>query len=76
MFNIEIDYQGDPRWLGYFTAAAARWERIITGDLPDQALNGRLVDDLLISVSVLYIDGPSNILGQAGPREVRTGGLP
>ena len=51
-----------------FTTAAARWEQIITGDLPDVFVAGFLVDDVTIEATGPLIDGPSNILGQAGPR--------
>lgn len=45
-----------------FQFAAARWERIITADLPDY--NG--IHDLVINVSMPAIDGVHGILGQAG----------
>ncbi|WP_187176240.1 leishmanolysin-related zinc metalloendopeptidase [Algoriphagus sp. AK58] len=73
-----------------FTSAAARWERIIIGDIP--SITGTLpsafqgfppvvqngtIDDLIIEVAIAPIDGPGRILGQAGPRFLRTtGGLP
>jgi len=73
-FEITIAYSGDAAYQAYFDNAAATWESIITGDLPDvnHARLG-LIDDLLIEASVTYIDGAGSILGQAGPREFRTG---
>lgn len=74
-FDIEIDYSGDPAFLGFFTEAAGRWSQIITADLPDFAG----VDDLLISVTIADIDGVGGVLGQAGPDVLRPsslGGLP
>jgi len=66
-FNIEIDYTGAPTYLTYFQQAAKRWSSIITADLPDY--DG--VDDLRITASVSYIDGPGNILGEARPTDFR-----
>ena len=74
-FQIDIDYTGDPRYLPIFQAAAARWQQVITGDLPD--VNG--IDDLLITVNVGSIDGSGGTLGFAGPDSFRSnalGGLP
>lgn len=58
-----------------FADAAARWSEIIVGDLPDVFTSVGLVDDVVIDASAPYIDGPFNILGQAGPREVRSRSL-
>lgn len=73
-----------------FEAAAARWQEIITQDLPDVrfALGAGEcgmtspafqldVDDLLIFVGVDDLDGPGGILAAAAPCVMRTaGGLP
>ncbi|MFM9116892.1 MAG: leishmanolysin-related zinc metalloendopeptidase, partial [Planctomycetota bacterium] len=60
-----------------FQQAAARWESIIVGDLPNATYGGVPVDDLLIDVSILPIDGAGSVLGQAGPDAFRRGsGLP
>lgn len=76
--------------LNTFASAAARWETIITGDLPTQGLNLAAgtcnspdaltdpVDDVLIIVRLEAIDGPGAVLGSAGPCAARTatnGGL-
>jgi hypothetical protein len=67
--------------LAAFTAAAARWQSVITAGVPDQqvtltagdclddepGLPPTTVDDLLITVDVVPIDGAGGILGQAGP---------
>jgi len=70
-----------------FTDAAERWSAIITEDLQDipnfslpqdfifpntPPVEGT-VDDLLIDVAFNNIDGPSGILGRAGPRLIRDG---
>jgi 20S proteasome alpha/beta subunit len=74
-FDITVNYSGDPTYQSYFTAAAQRWQQIITADLPDvdSATYGH-IDDLLISASVTSIDGPGGILGQAGPDLFRSTG--
>ncbi len=50
-----------------FQAAAARWDSIITANLPDYGG----VHDLNISVSMPAIDGVGGILGQSGPTVLR-----
>jgi hypothetical protein len=57
-----------------FQRAAARWSQIIIGDLPDVTVNGRVIDDLEITATAPYIDGPYGVLGQAGPDALRTTG--
>lgn len=58
-----------------FATAAARWESVITGDLPNATYNGVTVDDVLIDASGVAIDGAGGILGQAGPDRLRGGTL-
>jgi len=72
-----------------FESAAARWAGIITSDIADvpttleanacddgtPSINLN-IDDLVIFASVVDIDGPGAILGQAGWCLRRTGGLP
>jgi len=76
-----------PAQRAFFEAARARWEGIITGDVPNTtgtiparscgnsfktpSFNGE-VDDILIDVLLQPIDGPGNILGAAGPCLVRS----
>jgi hypothetical protein len=64
-----------------FTAAATRWQSIITAGVPSQQVTlsagdclsdepgmaPTMIDDLLITVDVVPIDGAGGILGQAGP---------
>lgn len=71
---------------GAFTNAAARWETLIFGDVPDipvsvpagacgstaPALN-ETIDDIIIFASIDSIDGPGGTLGQAGPCAIRSG---
>ncbi|WNB18172.1 leishmanolysin-related zinc metalloendopeptidase [Marivirga arenosa] len=85
-FNITLKYvvPVTERQEQVFEAAAARWERIIIKDVPSftgvlpsafggfpPAVDGT-VDDIIIEVALAPIDGPGRILGQAGPRFVRT----
>lgn len=56
-----------------FEQAAGKWESIIVGDLPDATYGGRLVDDLLVHVSVVSIDGRGGALAQAGADRFRAG---
>ncbi|NER13504.1 peptidase [Leptobacterium flavescens] len=84
-FNIALNFLIPPtdRQAEVFEAAAARWERIIIRDLPSvegpipSAFNGfpdieGTIDDIVIEVALAPIDGPGGILGQAGPRFIRT----
>lgn len=63
-----------------FNTAAARWATVIKTGLPDIAVGnpcsgydpiGGPVDDLFIDAEITPIDGPGNILGQAGPCWIR-----
>jgi subtilisin-like proprotein convertase family protein len=58
----------------FFTSAAERWEEIIRGGVPDVMVPGiGLVDDIVIEATAPLIDGPSGILGAAGPDTFRAG---
>jgi predicted Zn-dependent protease with MMP-like domain len=85
-FNITLKYvvPVTERQEEVFEAAAARWEQIIIEDVPSftgtipsafsgfpPAIDGT-ADDIVIEVALAPIDGPGQILGQAGPRFVRT----
>ena len=74
-----------------FDSAAARWERVIFGDIPDITVSNipagqcgsnspainETIDDVIIFVTLDSIDGPGKILGQSGPCFIRsTGSLP
>ncbi len=84
-FDITLKFLLPPteRQVEVFEAAAARWERIIIEDVP--SVEGPIpsafvgfpdidgtIDDIVIEVALAPIDGPGQILGQAGPRFVRT----
>jgi hypothetical protein len=70
-----------------FQASAAKWSTIVKGDLPDAAgavpenacgagtpSANHTYDDLLIFAAVTDIDGPGQVLGQAGPCFLRNAG--
>jgi hypothetical protein len=74
-FDIQIVYSGfTTSQRAIFEQAAARWESIIVGDLPNATYNGIAVDDLLINASSTAIDGVGGVLGQAGYDRTRTSG--
>ena len=92
-FSIEVQFLGSATasQRQAFAEAQARWESLITGDLPDvqltaaagdcgtdsPAINNRRVDDVLILVRVEAIDGAGGVLGSAGPCFIRVpGSLP
>lgn len=91
-FSIRVSWAGtpDPRASTVVDAVVARWRRAITGDLPNVSLSlepdacydgqpasRETVDDLLVYVRVVAIDGASGTLARAGPCMVRGGrGLP
>jgi adhesin/invasin len=79
-FSIELQFMTaiDGAQEAIFREAAARWEEVIVGDLPDytgvlsaggcqpvEETGG--IDDVKIYVTVVPIDGPGGVLGQAGP---------
>jgi Leishmanolysin/Bacterial Ig-like domain (group 2) len=85
-YNITVRYLGEytSDQLLAFAEAELRWESIITGDLADvnenldagecgenqPATNGPF-DDVTIFVTIEPIDGPGDVLGQAGPCFIR-----
>jgi len=73
-YTIEVRFLGglNQRQKAAFKAAADRWTRAITGDLPDVLdENGNRIDNLMILAQGAAIDGPGKILGQAGPSLLR-----
>jgi hypothetical protein len=72
-FSIRIRFLGglSASQQAIFESAAARWSEVITSDLPAVRINNEVIDDVLIEAQGVRIDGPNNILGQAGPRYLR-----
>jgi len=91
-YNIDLVFLTavSPARQAVFDNAAAHWERLIFGDVPDIDLSGNpippnlcfqgqpgmsgLIDDILIHVVLDSIDGPGSILAQATPCFIRTAG--
>ncbi|UJH68190.1 leishmanolysin-related zinc metalloendopeptidase [Allomuricauda sp. SCSIO 65647] len=77
-FTIEIRFLGGltDAQIAVFETAANRWSQIITENLPPVRLpNGEIVNDVRIDAQGGNIDGPSGILGQAGPTQLQSGSL-
>eukprot|EP01006_Ploeotia_vitrea_P019866 TRINITY_DN52116_c0_g1_i1.p1 TRINITY_DN52116_c0_g1~~TRINITY_DN52116_c0_g1_i1.p1 ORF type:complete len:559 (+),score=49.93 TRINITY_DN52116_c0_g1_i1:51-1727(+) len=72
-FTIEVQYDGPVPEGGqeFVEKAIRRWQNMITGDLPDITFEGKEIDDLLVIISFLEIDGVGKTLGQASPATVR-----
>ena len=86
-YDVEVRFlsAGSPSVEQAFLDAADRWEVLLIGDLTDipisvsagscgpgsPALN-ETIDDLVIFATIDSIDGPGNVLGQAGPCFIRT----
>lgn len=62
--EFKIDFRFDnnltQRQKNAFSTAASRWEKVIVGDLPDAQVDGETVDDVLIEVESVSIDGYGN----------------
>src|SRR4051812_45338517 len=54
-----------------FKAAANRWSKVIVGDVPSVLVGGEVIDDLLIEVQGVAIEGAGRIPAQAGPTNLR-----
>jgi hypothetical protein len=75
-FDIEIRFPDNSLSAAaraVFLEAAARWEEIILGDLPDVNTDIGLVDDIVIDAIAAPIDGSGGTLAFAGPRQLRSG---
>jgi len=74
-FNIKVRFLGglSAAQQAVFNSAAARWQQIITADVPRVRIGGEVIDDVVIEASGTPIDGTGGILGQAGPTYLRPG---
>ncbi len=72
-FTIEVRFLGGltASQKAAFRRAADRWSRVIIGDLPSVMVDGEVIDDIVILAQGMAIDGPGQILGQAGPTRLR-----
>ncbi len=88
-FNIDVRFltPTSPARQAAFTNSAARWATLIFGDVPNIPVNlaagacgpnspalNETIDDIVIFATVDSIDGPNNVLGQAGPCVIRSSG--
>jgi len=86
-YDITVRFVGTPsaRQQASVASAVARWKSVIMGDLSNVPMNAaagacfegqpamnEVVDDLLLYVEFVNIDGAGAILGQAGPCFVRS----
>ena len=73
-FDIQLRFIGAPMSstdASTIEAAARRWEQIVIGDLPDVFTDLGLVDDLVIDIEVVLLDGSLGVLGTAAPTLLR-----
>ena len=72
-YKIEVRFLGGltTAQKNAFKSAADRWTKVIVGDVPSVLADGEMIDDLLILAQGVNIDGPGQILGQAGPTHLR-----
>lgn len=72
-YTIDVAFRGglSSGQQAAFVAAAARWARVISKPLPPVKVNGRTTRGCLIDAQGTSIDGPSGILGMAGPTRLR-----
>jgi hypothetical protein len=88
-FTVDLRFLSSPTATQRAAVTAARdhWQQLLTSELPDALLDApaatcgsespainRTVDDVLILVNLISIDGPGGILAAAGPCYVRTTG--
>lgn len=86
-YNIDMRFIGSATssQQAIITSARERWEQVITGNLSSVSMSvdagtcsvdhpqvNETIDDLLIFVEVVHIDGPGGTLGSAGPCYIRT----
>ena len=79
-YQITLDFAGDvPQAVRSLAAeAAARWSRVIVGDLPSVTDADGFVDDMVFRVQMGLLggaaNGPGDTLANAGPLNFRDGG--
>jgi len=89
-FTLEIQFVGSPPagQQSAILSAASRWSSVISGDVADVSANlnagacgvghsgyNGTVDDLVVFVEFVAMDGPGGTLGSAGPCWVRGGSM-
>ena len=89
-FNLDVQFVGSvsAAQQAIVASAASRWESVVTGDLPEASTNlgagacgvghpsyNGTVDDVVVFVEFVTIDGPGGTLGSAGPCWIRGGSM-
>ncbi len=87
-FDVQVEWAGTvaPNVQSSMLAAAARWESVVTGDLPNttatlnagacgvnHAAYSGPVDDMVVFLEVISMDGAGGTVASAGPCMVRSG---
>jgi hypothetical protein len=74
-YTIDVVFLGGltNNQMAAFKLAAKRWTTAIVGDLPNVTIDGQTINNLRITAQGSEIDGPGQILGQAGPVFLRPG---
>jgi hypothetical protein len=72
-FTIQLRFLGGltDTMCAAFAAAADRWVRVVVGELPGVLADGEYIDDLLVLVQGVQLDGPGGVVGQAGATHLR-----
>ena len=72
-YTIEVQFLGGltSAQKAAFRLAANRWTHAIVGDLPDVTVGRERINNLRITAQGTDIDGPGEVLGQAGPDRLR-----
>ena len=72
-FEITVRFLGglNKKQKDAFKKAADRWTKVIVGSLPPVQVDGEVIKGVLITAAGEAIDGPGQILGQAGPTRLR-----
>ena len=74
-YNVQVNFSGS--WTAElkqaFIIAADAISDFILGDIPSAGARRSPIDDIVITASLVTIDGPGGVLGQAGPDAVRAG---
>ena len=75
-FDLQLRFLGaplSPTDASMIEVAARRWEQLVIGDLPDVFTDLGLVDDLVIDIEVVPLDGDLGVLATAAPTVLRPG---
>jgi len=72
-FTLELRFLGglDDAQRTAFALAADRWTRVVVGELPGVLADGEYIDDVLVLVQGVDLDGPGGVVGQAGATHLR-----